>query len=151
MTPWSAARQALLSMGFPRQEYWRGLSFPSQGIFLTQGTHVSCIGGWILYCWATREASSLDYMGHFLGLVFYHFILEIEKFISWRRTSHSTFFCCLAVLWATSIHRWLSSQCQNSASDTKYHVTYPSYAAGNYSDFQKLLFTSHFLSGSKGE
>ena len=28
-TPWTVARQALLSMGFSRQEYWRGLPFPS--------------------------------------------------------------------------------------------------------------------------
>ena len=28
-TPWTMARQAALSMGFPRQEYWRGLPFPS--------------------------------------------------------------------------------------------------------------------------
>ena len=31
MTPWTAARQAPLSMGFPRQEYWSGLPFPSPG------------------------------------------------------------------------------------------------------------------------
>ena len=30
-TPWSVARQVLLSMGFPRQEYWSGLPFPSPG------------------------------------------------------------------------------------------------------------------------
>ena len=30
-TPWTAACQALLSMGFPRQEYWSGLPFPSPG------------------------------------------------------------------------------------------------------------------------
>ena len=36
-TPWSIAHQAPLSMGFSRQEYWSGLPFPSQGIFLTQG------------------------------------------------------------------------------------------------------------------
>ena len=30
-TPWTVARQASLSMGFPRQEYWSGLPFPSQG------------------------------------------------------------------------------------------------------------------------
>ena len=29
-TPWTVARQAPLSMGFLRQEYWRGLPFPSQ-------------------------------------------------------------------------------------------------------------------------
>ena len=27
-TPWTVARQAPLSMGFPRQEYWSGLPFP---------------------------------------------------------------------------------------------------------------------------
>ena len=28
-TPWTVARQAPLSMGFSRQEYWSGLPFPS--------------------------------------------------------------------------------------------------------------------------
>ena len=28
-TPWSAAYQAPLSMGFPKQEHWSGLPFPS--------------------------------------------------------------------------------------------------------------------------
>ena len=31
VTPGTAAHQAPLSMGFPRQEYWRGLPFPSPG------------------------------------------------------------------------------------------------------------------------
>ena len=30
-TPWTVACQALLSMGFSRQEYWSGLPFPSPG------------------------------------------------------------------------------------------------------------------------
>ena len=30
-TPWTVAHQALLSMEFSRQEYWRGLPFPSPG------------------------------------------------------------------------------------------------------------------------
>ena len=29
MTPWTAAPQAPLSMGFSRQEYWSGLPLPS--------------------------------------------------------------------------------------------------------------------------
>ena len=29
--PWTVAHQAPLSMGFPRQEYWSGLPFPSSG------------------------------------------------------------------------------------------------------------------------
>ena len=31
VTPRLVARQAPLSMGFPRQEYWSGLPFPSPG------------------------------------------------------------------------------------------------------------------------
>ena len=30
-TPWTVAHQAPLSVGFSRQEYWRGLSFLSPG------------------------------------------------------------------------------------------------------------------------
>ena len=30
-TPWTIAHQASLSTGFPRQEYWSGLPFPSPG------------------------------------------------------------------------------------------------------------------------
>ncbi|KAM7247603.1 hypothetical protein CapIbe_001556, partial [Capra ibex] len=29
VTPWTAAHQAPLSMGFSRQEYWSGLPLPS--------------------------------------------------------------------------------------------------------------------------
>ena len=31
VTPWTAAYQAPLSIGFSRQEYWSGLPFPSPG------------------------------------------------------------------------------------------------------------------------
>ena len=31
VTPWTVAHQVPLSMGFPRQEYWRGLPVPSPG------------------------------------------------------------------------------------------------------------------------
>ena len=31
VTPWTVAQQVLLSMGFPRQEYWSELPFPSPG------------------------------------------------------------------------------------------------------------------------
>ena len=36
VTPWTVAYQALLSVGFPRQEYWSGLPHFFQGIFPTQ-------------------------------------------------------------------------------------------------------------------
>ena len=29
VTPWTVARQAPLSVGFPREEHWSGLPFPS--------------------------------------------------------------------------------------------------------------------------
>ena len=31
VTPWTVAHQAPLSLGFPRQEYWSRLPFPSPG------------------------------------------------------------------------------------------------------------------------
>ena len=34
VTPWTVAHQAPLSVGFPRQEYWTGLSFPSPEVLL---------------------------------------------------------------------------------------------------------------------
>ena len=37
MTPWTVARQAPLSMGFSRQEYWSGLPFPSPEDLPDQG------------------------------------------------------------------------------------------------------------------
>ena len=36
-TPWTIARQATLSMGFSRQEYWSGLPFPTPGDLPNQG------------------------------------------------------------------------------------------------------------------
>ena len=36
-TPWTVAHQALLSMGFPKQEYCSGLPFPSPGDFPNSG------------------------------------------------------------------------------------------------------------------
>ena len=37
MTTWTVARQTPLSMGFPRQEYWSVLLFPSPGDLLNTG------------------------------------------------------------------------------------------------------------------
>ena len=54
-TPWTVALQAPLSMGFPRQEYWSGLPFPSPGDLPDPGVEPTSlvspalIGG-ILYC-----------------------------------------------------------------------------------------------------
>ena len=37
VTPWTVAHQVRLSIGFPRQEYWSGLPFPSPGDFPDPG------------------------------------------------------------------------------------------------------------------
>ena len=60
VTLWTVARQAPLSMGFSRQEYWNGLLFPSPGDLskTRDQTHFPCIGKWILHHWATWEAQS---------------------------------------------------------------------------------------------
>ena len=39
-TQWTVACQALLSMGFSRQEYWSGCHFLLRGIFPTQGSNL---------------------------------------------------------------------------------------------------------------
>ena len=40
MTPWTVAHQPLLSMRFPRQEYWSGLPFLSPGDLPDPGTEL---------------------------------------------------------------------------------------------------------------
>ena len=50
-TPWTVARQAPLSMGFSRQEYWSGLHSFLQGIFPTEGSNPRLLHcRQILYC-----------------------------------------------------------------------------------------------------
>ena len=51
---WTVAHQALLSMGFARQEYWNEFPFPSPGNHSqsrdqTYVSYVSFIGRWMLY------------------------------------------------------------------------------------------------------
>ena len=41
-TPWTVARQAPLSMGFSRQEYWSGVPFPSPGDLRDPGIEPRC-------------------------------------------------------------------------------------------------------------
>ena len=56
-TPWTAAHQAPLSVGFLRQESWSGLHFLLQRIFLTQGLNLRPLHcRWTLYRWATGKA-----------------------------------------------------------------------------------------------
>ena len=64
MVPWTVAHQASLSMGFSRQEYWSGFSFPSPGDLPNLGSQpsfpalqaVSCTVGRFFTKCAIREA-----------------------------------------------------------------------------------------------
>ena len=68
---WTVAHQDPLSIGFPRQEYWSGLPFLLQGIFLTQGSNpslldwqedslpLSHLGRPLLFCESESEVTQL--------------------------------------------------------------------------------------------
>ena len=60
-TPCSVAYQDPPSLGFPRQEYWSGLPFPSPGDLPNPGSPNlgSCIAGRFFTKWATKEAPSV--------------------------------------------------------------------------------------------
>ena len=56
-TPWAVAHEALLSRGFPRQEYWTGVpSLPPGYLPNPVDRTCICISSLILYHWATWEA-----------------------------------------------------------------------------------------------
>ena len=65
-TPWTAAHQVPLSVGFSRQEYWSGLPFSTLGDLPNLGikpmSWVSRIGRRILYHCVTWEAQLLMHM-----------------------------------------------------------------------------------------
>ena len=58
VTLWTMARQAPLSIGFSRQEYWSGLPFPSPGIFPTHGSYLC------LLCLLHWQVASLSLASH---------------------------------------------------------------------------------------
>ena len=43
VTPWTVAHQAALSTGFPRQEYWSELLFPSPGCLPDTGIEMGLL------------------------------------------------------------------------------------------------------------
>ena len=64
-TPWTVGCQALLSMGFPRQEYWSGLPFPSPGDLPHSGmeamSHVSlALAGRVFTNCVTWEPATIN-------------------------------------------------------------------------------------------
>ena len=76
--PWTVAQQVPLSMGFPRQEHWSGLPFPSLGDLSKLGIQLSfsTLAGRFFYYRATREALIIDYH---LWIYTIHFISFKKK------------------------------------------------------------------------
>ena len=65
VTPWAAAHQSPLSMGFPMKARileWVAISFSRGSSQTRDQTHISCIGRWILYHWATRGIQLTNYL-----------------------------------------------------------------------------------------
>ena len=70
-TPWIVAHQAPLSLGFPRQEYWGGLPFPSPGDLPDPGIKLvslvdSFIDRWILHNEPLGKPISVTIKGYIL-------------------------------------------------------------------------------------
>ena len=63
-TPQTVAHQAPLSMGFPRQEYWSGLLFPSPGDLPNPGTEpvFPALAGGFFTTSVTWEAQMNEYV-----------------------------------------------------------------------------------------
>ena len=76
VTPWSVARQAPLSLGFFRQEYWSGLlcpppgNIPDPGILPTSLTSPALAGGFFTAS-ATWQPNSVDTRLYFFIVVNY--------------------------------------------------------------------------------
>ena len=84
--PWTVARQAPLSMGFPRQESWSGLPFPSPGVLPYPRT----------------ESSSHVLAGRFFFFFFYHWAIREAPEVLWTPS--------VKVFMEASLHRcdWLN-------------------------------------------
>ena len=74
--PWIIAHKAPLSIEFPRQEYWSGLSFssPEESSWPSDGTCVSCIAGRFF----TTEPQRMS------GLIIYHIYDHMSLIIMLR-------------------------------------------------------------------
>ena len=68
-TPWIVAHQAPLTTGFSKARMleWVAISSSRESSWPRDQTHVSCIGGWILYHWATWEDHASNYNGKISG------------------------------------------------------------------------------------
>ena len=93
--PWTIAHQAPLSVRFPRQEYWRGLPFPSPGDLPDPGIKPTslvspALAGGFSTSWATRETHDFRERVYLVsgkqlaireGLGFFGYSLDQEQWV----------------------------------------------------------------------
>ena len=90
--PRTAGCQALLSVGFPRQEYWSGLSFPSPGDLPDPGTEPAFF--YLLHC----QVDSLPL--HHQGSLLKHMLagkqvcISNDHFVFIRTCYFFSYLCC---------------------------------------------------------
>ena len=87
-TPRTVARQAPLSVGFPRKDYWSGFPFPPQGIFPTHGSDPG-----LLFLHWQADSLPLVLLVCISQLLILHLIpnLRNEKSLSVQGSSQSAF------------------------------------------------------------
>ena len=143
-TPWTAAYQALPSMGFSRQEYWSGLPFPSPGDLPNPGIEPrSPALQAVTFLWATREAQLINSITQKVTFNFQlccgfsntDFSLKDVNSWSWSPLrqdyiinglpSLSNFFISVSLFYSVE----LLSAIQQSGSDTCVHTLLPSGAS----------------------
>ena len=108
VAPWAAPCQAPLSTGFPRQEYWSGLPFPSPGDLPDPG--MKSVSPALVGRFFTTDSPAkpsllgIPYLSNVIcqGLVtfFQKFILNVTSSMpSWPRSLfHTCMFPCLLML-----------------------------------------------------
>ena len=100
----SPALQALLSVGFPTQEYWSGLPFPSPRHLLRPGlkpASPSLAGGFV----TTRKAWSSDYLGFCVLFFFFCKSLSVLLTHLFRAVAQRYLRGCLLSVSPQKIHR----------------------------------------------
>ena len=117
-TAWTAARQAPLSMGFCRQEYWSGLPFPSPG-FCHTTIQISCNYTYIPFLWSlpplasphpsrssqSARPGSLCYRATSHMTVHKCLVLVNERARIWNKLGWTPECSCLTVLCSSSHRR----------------------------------------------
>jgi len=96
---WTVAHQAPLSMGFSRQEYWRGLLFPPLGDLPDPGVelaslNVSCVGRQV--CILVSPGKSVHILRNGRLITSFFFFFHFKR--HFKTDIHQMFTMCLSVV-----------------------------------------------------